>query len=109
MSDILKVPPIYDVVEVDGGAFLGGNVILQKELPGRVANITIHNQTTTNHTKYSLKFIAELICLLVSGMTKSLMYYKKYNFTKKLRQDMCCILRVGVIFRLDLPTGKLPI
>ena len=51
MSDLLKVPPRDDVVEAYGIYFLGGNVIIQKEVPDRVANITIHNQTTTNHTK----------------------------------------------------------
>ena len=51
LSDLLKAPPRDDVVEADGGAFLGGNGILQKEAPDRVANITSHNQTTTNHTK----------------------------------------------------------
>ena len=37
------------MIELDGGAFLGGNVIPQKEVPYVVANIKIHNQTTTNH------------------------------------------------------------
>ena len=30
LSDILKAPPSDDVVEADGGAFIGGNGILQK-------------------------------------------------------------------------------
>ena len=30
MSDLLKAPPRYDVIEADGGAFLGCNEILQK-------------------------------------------------------------------------------
>ena len=30
LSYLLKAPPRDDVVELDGGAFLGGNVILQK-------------------------------------------------------------------------------
>ena len=51
LSDLLKAPPIDDVVEADGGTFLGGNGILQKEVPSRVSNIKSHNQTTTNHTK----------------------------------------------------------
>ena len=51
LSDLIKAPPRDDVVEADGGAFLGGKGILQKEVPDRVANITIHNQMTTNHTK----------------------------------------------------------
>ena len=51
LSDLLKAPPRYDVVEADGGVFLGGNDILQKEVSDRVAKITSHNQTTTNHTK----------------------------------------------------------
>ena len=51
LSDLLKAPPRNDVVESDGDAFLGGNGVLQKEVPNRVANITIHNQTTSNHTK----------------------------------------------------------
>ena len=51
LSDIPKAPPRDYVVEADGGAFLGGNDILQKEVPDRVVNITSHNQTTTSHTK----------------------------------------------------------
>ena len=51
LSDLLKAPLRDDVVEADGGAFLGGNEILQKEVPDRVANIISHNQTTTNYTK----------------------------------------------------------
>ena len=51
LSDILKAPPRDDVVEADGGTFMGVNGILQKEVPAIVANITIHNQTTTNHKK----------------------------------------------------------
>ena len=33
LSDILKAPPRDNVVEADGGAFLGGDEILQKEVP----------------------------------------------------------------------------
>ena len=51
LSDITEAPPRDDVVEADGGAFLGGNGILQKEVPYRVANITSHNKTTNNHMK----------------------------------------------------------
>ena len=51
LTDLLKALPRDDVVEVDGGAFLGGNGILQKEFPNRLANITSHNQTTINHMK----------------------------------------------------------
>ena len=53
LSDILKSPPRDDVVEADGGAFIGGNGILHKEVPARVANITSHNQMTKNHTQIS--------------------------------------------------------
>ena len=42
-------------------------------------------------------------------MTTSLIYYMKYNFIKKLRQDMCRILGFGVTFSLELPTGKFPL
>ena len=42
-------------------------------------------------------------------MTKSLIYPMKYNFTKKSRRDMCCILGIRVIFSLDIPTRKLPL
>ena len=51
LIDIIKEPPIDDVVEADGGAFMGGNGIIKKEVPDRVTNITIHNQTKTNHTQ----------------------------------------------------------
>ena len=44
------------MVEADGGTFLGVNGVVQKELPYRVANITSHNQTPTNHTKILTKF-----------------------------------------------------
>ena len=30
LSDLLKAPPRDDMVEADGGAFMGGNGILQK-------------------------------------------------------------------------------
>ena len=51
LSDIIKTPPRDDVVKADGGAFIGGNGILQKDVPDKVANITSHNQTKTNHTE----------------------------------------------------------
>ena len=51
LSDLLKATTRYDVVDTDGGAFMGGNGILQKEVPCRVANITSHNQSAINHTK----------------------------------------------------------
>ena len=51
LSDIIKAPPIDELVGAGGGTFLGGDGILQKEVPYRVSNITSHNQTTTNHTK----------------------------------------------------------
>ena len=70
LSDLLKATPRDDVVEADGGAFLGGNEILQKGESDRVDKIKSHNQTTTNHKKYSLNFIAELRRLLVSGMNR---------------------------------------
>ena len=56
LSGLLKAPPVDDVVEADGRDFLGGNEILQKEVPDRVENITIHNQMTTNHTKVLTQF-----------------------------------------------------
>ena len=43
LSDLIKAPPRDDVVEADGGAFLGGNGILKKEVSDRVANTTSHN------------------------------------------------------------------
>ena len=56
LSDIIKAPPRDDVVKADGGDFMGGNGILKKEVPDRVAKITSHNQTTTNHTKIITQF-----------------------------------------------------
>ena len=55
LSELIKVPPRYDVVDIDGGAFLGGNGMLQKEVPNEVSKITAHNQTATNHTKILTK------------------------------------------------------
>ena len=51
LSDLLQEPPRDDVVEGDGGTFLKGNGVLQKEVPDIMANITSHNQTATNHMK----------------------------------------------------------
>ena len=88
LSDILKAPPRDDVVEVDGGAFLGGNGVLQKEVPDRVVNITSHNKKTTNHRKI-LTQVHILVEMFVSlRYTTYLMYFMKYNFMKKSRQDM---------------------
>ena len=56
LSDLLKAPPRDDVVEADWGSFLGGNGVIQKEVPDRVFNITSHNQMTTNHTKILTQF-----------------------------------------------------
>ena len=51
LSDIIKAPPIYDEIEVDGGTFLGCNGILKKIVPDRVANLARHDDTTTNHAE----------------------------------------------------------
>ena len=55
LSDLLKAPLIYDVIESYEGAFWGYNGILQKEFPDRVANVTLHDEMTTNHAEVLTK------------------------------------------------------
>ena len=79
MRDLSKEPPRYDVIGADGGAFWGCNGILQKEVPDRVANVARHDETTTNHAEVLTKDHGVLRCLMVLGITSSLMYFMKYN------------------------------
>ena len=55
LSDILKVPTRYDVIEAYEVEFLGCNGIIRKYFPGIVANVARYFYMTTNHAEVLTK------------------------------------------------------